>query len=68
MDIKLPGMDGFEATRMIRKMRNDLPIVALTAYAMPEDEEKAHLAGCSDYLSKPLDRGQLFRVLQKYLH
>ncbi len=67
MDIKLPGMDGFEATRMIRKMRNDLPIVALTAYAMPEDEEKAHLAGCSDYLSKPLDRGQLFRVLQKYL-
>ncbi|MGB9747483.1 MAG: response regulator [Bacteroidales bacterium] len=52
---------------MIRKMRNDLPIVALTAYAMPEDEEKAHLAGCSDYLSKPMDRGQLIRVLQKYL-
>lgn len=67
MDIKLPGMDGYEATRMIRKTRTDLPIVALTAYAMPEDEEKVRLAGCSDYLSKPLSREQLFSVLQKYL-
>lgn len=67
MDIKLPGMDGYEATRIIKKIRSDLPVVALTAYAMAEDEEKVRLAGCSDYLSKPLSRDQLFRVLQKYL-
>lgn len=57
MDIQLPGMDGLSATRLIKKdpgLKN-IPVVALTAYAMPEDEQKALDAGCSGYISKPVD-------------
>lgn len=56
MDIQLPGMDGLTATRILRedkKMRN-VPIIALTSYAMPGDREKFLVAGCSGYIKKPI--------------
>ncbi len=59
MDIRMPGMNGIEATRQIRKFNKKVPILAQTAYAMPGDKENALKAGCNDYISKPIDK-QLF--------
>jgi signal transduction histidine kinase len=66
MDIKLPGIDGYEATREIRKLDKEVPVIAQTAYAFQEDREKAMNAGCNDLLSKPISRIALDEVLQKY--
>ena len=67
MDIQMPEMDGYEATRELRKAGMDVPIVALTANAMPEDRARCLEAGCSDYLSKPVSRGQLIETLRHFL-
>lgn len=67
MDIKMPLLDGYAATRQILGFRPDLPIIALTAYAFPDDNEKAINSGCVDYLSKPLNRDMLFKVLARHL-
>jgi signal transduction histidine kinase len=67
MDIQLPELNGYEATVFIKQHRKDLPVIAETAHAQAEDSSKAKLAGCDDYLSKPIDRGQLLLVLSKYL-
>ena len=67
MDISLPVMDGYEATRNIRKMFQHLPIIGLSAHAMQGDEEKARAAGCTDYLTKPVDEVLLLRKLKEYL-
>lgn len=66
MDIKLPGMDGYEATREIRKLDKEVPVIAQTAYAFQEDREKAMEAGCNDLLSKPISRVALEEILQKF--
>jgi CheY-like chemotaxis protein len=57
MDIQLPGMDGLELTRRLKAdpATRDIAIVAVTSYAMKGDEEKARLAGCDGYISKPID-------------
>ncbi|HPQ35074.1 MAG TPA: ATP-binding protein [Tenuifilaceae bacterium] len=68
MDIKMPVKDGLEATREIKKIRNDLPIIAQTAYAFESDKEKALAAGCDDYISKPINRDRLIEMLSKYLN
>ena len=67
MDIQLPVMNGYDATRMIKKQRKDLPIIAQTAHALAEDEIKSKKAGCDEYLTKPIQREKLFAVLSKYL-
>jgi CheY-like chemotaxis protein len=67
MDIKMPGMDGYQATGEIKKIRRDLTVIAQTAYAFASDRDKAIEAGCDDYISKPIDRMQLLTLISKYL-
>ena len=70
MDLSLPVMDGWEATRKIKadaELRS-IPVIALTAHAMKGDEEKALAAGCDDYLVKPLDEDELLLKIEKHLH
>jgi CheY-like chemotaxis protein len=67
MDISLPLMDGYEATRTIRKTFSSLPIIGLSAHAMQGDADKAKAAGCNDYLTKPVDEDRLFTMLKQYL-
>lgn len=67
MDISLPIMDGYEATKRIRKSFASLPIIGLSANAMPIDIEKAKDAGCSDYLTKPIDEILLLTKVKEYL-
>lgn len=67
MDIKMPEMDGLEATRIIRKERKDLPIIALTAFAFEADRTEALQAGCNDFLTKPVSATELKQTLKKYL-
>ena len=55
MDIKMPGMDGYEATRQIRKFNTGVPIIAQTAYGLNGDRAKAIKAGCTNYISKPVN-------------
>ena len=69
MDIQLPGMDGLQLTRQLRSdpAWQAVRIVALTAYAMKGDEEKAREAGCDGYITKPLDTERLPRLVAEYL-
>jgi CheY-like chemotaxis protein len=67
MDISLPVMDGYEATRRIRETLKSIPIIGLSAHAMGTHELKAKEAGCNGYLTKPLDETLLFETLKKYL-
>ena len=67
MDIQMPNMNGYEATKILRRKGLKTAIVALTAYAMRGDDEKCISAGCSDYIAKPIDRKTLLKVIRKYL-
>ncbi|TAL61067.1 MAG: PAS domain-containing hybrid sensor histidine kinase/response regulator [Bacteroidetes bacterium] len=67
MDIKIPFINGYEATGRIKKKRPDLPVIAQTAYATLVDKEETLKAGCDDYLSKPIKIEQLNDLLRKYL-
>lgn len=67
MDISLPIMDGYHTTRKIRETLKSTPIIGLSAHAMSGDDEKAKEAGCTDYLTKPLDSRLLFQKLNEYL-
>lgn len=67
MDVNLPGINGYEATRKIKEKRPDLPIIALTAYAMTGEKERSFNAGCDEYLSKPVRPRELLTVVTKYL-
>jgi signal transduction histidine kinase/CheY-like chemotaxis protein len=67
MDISLPIMDGYEATRRIRTTLKDMPIIGLSAHAMSGDEEKAKEAGCDEYMTKPIDEALLIKKLNQYL-
>ena len=66
MDLQMPGMDGFEAARLIKSANPQLPIFALTADAMPETQSKAFAAGMCDYLTKPFVPQTLFEKMAKY--
>jgi CheY-like chemotaxis protein len=69
MDIQLPGIDGLDATKIIKKdpILKHIPVVALTSYAMQGDEEKAISAGCTGYIAKPIDTRNFLDILSGYL-
>ena len=67
MDIKMPEMDGLEATREIRKFNKKIPVIAQTAYALSGDKENSIQAGCNGYLTKPIQPTELFSILDNYL-
>jgi two-component system cell cycle response regulator DivK len=69
MDIQLPVMDGLSATRLIKadSTTRHIPIVAATAYAMKDDEQKVIEAGCDGYITKPIDIQVLLKTVEKYL-
>lgn len=68
MDIQMPVMNGEEAIRQIRTFNQTIPIIAQTAYAMPTDRKKFLEIGCNDYISKPIEKNRLFKLLQKYMN
>ena len=69
MDIELPGQSGYEAVQQLKAdpRTSTIPVIALTAYAMQEDQQRCLRAGCSDYLSKPLDIELLVEKVRRHL-
>ena len=67
MDINMPNMNGFDATKGIRKLKPNLPIIAQTAYSSPEDKEKAFSAGCNAFISKPINIEELKSIIGHHL-
>jgi CheY-like chemotaxis protein len=69
LDIQLPVMDGYTVAQELRKnpALNDIPIVAVTSYAMTGDRERALAAGCTDYIEKPINPETFMRDMEKYL-
>ena len=70
MDLRLPGIDGLETTKMLKcnPLTKDIPVWALTAYAMPGDKEAALQAGCDEYFAKPMPLRELADRLKDFLH
>lgn len=66
MDILMPGLNGYEATRQIRQFNKEVVIIAQTAYGLSNDRDKALEAGCNDYITKPIDNDLLNALIQKY--
>lgn len=67
MDIKMPNLDGLEATRIIRQLSADVPIIAQSAYAYEYDRKAAEEAGCNDFISKPIAQEKLKEMIKKWL-
>lgn len=67
IDMKMPIMNGFEATRLIKQIRPNLPVIAQTAYAFAKDQDEALQAGCDDYISKPIKKQALMDKIHKLL-
>ena len=67
MDMSLPGLDGWEATRQIKAANKTIPIIALTAHAMASDEQRAKEAGCDDFDTKPVELARLLEKIEAQL-
>ena len=67
MDIELPILDGYKATKEIRQIRPELPVIAQTAFAMMGERERSKEAGCVDYIAKPIRKEELISILRKYI-
>ncbi len=67
MDIRMPVMNGYDATRLIKSINPKLPVISITAYAMSEDESKSIEAGCDKYISKPIGPGKLLELINEFL-
>jgi CheY-like chemotaxis protein len=68
MDLKMPVMDGYEATRRIREFMPALPIIAQTAYTTENDKNKAIACGCNDFISKPFNRELLLSKINEQMN
>lgn len=66
-DLRMPEMDGFEAVKRIKSIHPELPVIAVTAYTLINDKDRAWDSGCNDYLTKPIRPKELIRMLRKYL-
>lgn len=67
MDIRMPGLDGYEATRQIRQFNNEVVIIAQTAYGLTGDREKAIEAGCNDHIAKPINKAKLVALIEEHI-
>ena len=67
MDIRMPEMDGLTATRIIKKFRKDLPVIATTAFTLDNNRKKCLSAGSNDYLPKPIKKEHLITMISKYV-
>lgn len=67
MDLKMPEMDGYETTKVLRRRKYQIPVIAQTAYAMSHDKEKALEAGCDDYIAKPILKEPLIDIISKHI-
>ena len=67
MDLKMPVMDGLEATRQIKMAKPDLPIIALTANAFDSDRQDAFEAGCDNFMSKPVSAESCLKMIAEYI-
>ena len=67
MDIRLPDLNGNKAAVAIKKIKKELPIIAQTAHAMEEDKINSFEAGCDEFITKPIDKKKLLRLIDKYL-
>ena len=68
MDLKMPVMNGIQATKEIRKTNKTVPVIAQTAYVMLEDKNKAFNAGCNDFLAKPITFKAFSKIVEKHLN
>ncbi len=68
MDIQMPGRNGYETTQLLRQKGVNIPIIALTAHALPKEREKSFAAGFNDHLTKPIDRPKLLETIYRYLN
>jgi CheY-like chemotaxis protein len=66
MDIQMPGLDGLQATAILRQKSYSDPIIAITAHAMKEDRERCLEAGCNDHIAKPFKKADLLRIISQY--
>ena len=67
MDMKMPEIDGFEATRQIKRLNQLVPVIAITAYAMSGDEDRIMASGCDGYLSKPINKKSLLEKISEFI-
>ena len=67
MDIKLPDMNGYELTKKFKAINENIPIIAQTAYALTGDREKSIEAGCDDYITKPIRRAKIIKIIKHHL-
>jgi CheY-like chemotaxis protein len=68
MDIKMPVMNGFDATREIKKVNRNIPVIAVTAYALADDRNKCIAAGCDEFVSKPVSRKDLISLARSWIN
>jgi len=68
MDIRMPKMDGNEATRQIRQFNKDVIIIAQTAYSFSGDNAKSIESGCNDYITKPINKTLLYELIKKHIY
>lgn len=67
MDLKMPVMDGFEATKVIKSKHPSLPVIALTANVFDIDRQNAEAAGCDDFVAKPINREKFLATIERYI-